>query len=184
MKIRALALCLVFGMPVCAPVWAARWLDIMTTTNGSIFYVDLDSVYQDTQGNIGYWEKVVHKNIKNIPGETLMWDGKKVWYTMELHGENCSTGETIGPYQAVFYGMQEQPLYRYEPVSQLYAEKRMPVPDTVGATAHDVVCAYWRAMQQAKLEVPPSTPINKDNPWAAMDAAIEEANKLRPKKGD
>lgn len=34
--------------------------------------------------------------------------------------------------------------------------------------------------QQVKLDAPPPTPVDKDNPWAAMDAAILEAGKPKP----
>lgn len=140
MKIYALVLCLLLAVPA----MAANWVEVTTNINGSIYYIDVNSLYKDTHGNIDYWLKVVPKNEKNIPGETFMWGGKKVWHTLTLSGANCETGQSIGPYQGTFYGMQGQVLGQMEePINWMMVPKRMPTPDSVGAQMHEFVCGYW-----------------------------------------
>lgn len=143
MKIRALVLALWLA---CAPAWAARWVEVVTdASTGTIFYLDVDSLYLNNEGDVNYWIKTVFKNLKNIPGQTIMWGGQKVWYGMALKGENCTTGEVLGAAQAALYGMQGQILASNQ--SLMPRPRAMPIPDSVGEELHETVCLYWQAKQ-------------------------------------
>lgn len=148
MKVRGLVLALCLA--VCAPVWAARWVEVAEGVGkGSVFYVDADSLYQGTGGIIGYWLKTVYKNNSNAPGEAMVSQGQKVWYGLSLNGESCGNDLRYAYYQWTFYGMRSQVL-DYGSSSPVVSR---PVPDSVGEALHNFVCGFWRAKQEAKGRV-------------------------------
>lgn len=137
-------------------VWAANWVEITQSINGSILYLDLDSIYEGKNNNIFYWQKTVHKNIKNTSGETFIVQGKRVWYSKSLKAENCRDGLFSGLYQYALYGLQDQLLENS--FSNPIISK--PIPDTVGYTMHKTVCEYYKKLTE-NTEVEPTKDSNR-----------------------
>mgnify|MGYP006920610532 CR=1 FL=1 len=137
---------------------AARWFEYSGDTNGSLYYIDLDSLYQSTQNNIMYWLKIVHKNRRNIPGQTKMYQGKRVWYSKHLYGEDCTGGMASTPFQTVYYGLQDQILYTH---TDNYVSYERPVSESIGEGMHSFICDVWNYKQKPP-DVEPEKPIYLD----------------------
>jgi hypothetical protein len=120
--------------------WAANWAEIVVDANGTIWYLEVDSLYETTSNNILYWVKMVHKNVHNTPGQTFRVNGEKVWYSKVLYGENCSNGLSYAAYQSINYGLQNQILSTN---SNNYPMVSRPTPESTGEVIHKVVCGLW-----------------------------------------
>ncbi len=135
--------------------YAARWMTAATDTNGSIRYVDMDSLYKAADGTIGYWSKVVWKNERQISGETFKVKGKHIWYTKGLSFENCDSNLTSETWtQYTNYGLKNDVVTSG---SSSWSGMIQPTPESVGEGVHKFVCMAWDIRQQA-TESPVSEP--------------------------
>jgi hypothetical protein len=149
--LRSLSSLLVFSL--CSIVfvntscWAARWWEVTTSDNGSITYIDLDTIEVVNKDLLTAWGKTVIKNEKKLKSEDDYVKGSRVASSKDYTIYNC-TSKTLKTLEQVEYGVSGQVL---RSISNPNGEFNIVVPDTVGKTELEFVCGLQEKLNMGLI---------------------------------
>jgi len=118
------------------PCWAARWWEVTTSDNGSITYIDLDTIEVRDKDLLTAWVKTVNKNEKKLKSEDDYVKGYRVASSKDYNIYNC-TSQNLKTLEWVDYGASGQVL---RSISNPNGGFNTVVPDTIGKAQLEFVC--------------------------------------------
>ena len=129
------------------PCWAARWWEVTTDDNGSILYIDLDTIEVKNKDLLTAWGKTVIKNEKRLKSEDDYVKGYRVASSTDYTIYNC-TSKTLKTLERVDYGASGQLL---RTISNPSGEFHIVVPDTVGADELEFTCGLQEKLNMGLI---------------------------------
>lgn len=133
-KIAAVCATIVFASLFSGSAWATDWRKISSNNDGSIFYVDQDSIKADTSdGNIfKFWAK---EDAKQNPQE-------KFRTRISLTVIDCEN-YMIGDRAWILYDAQKKIIGNIDLRNEVYRFNNI-IPGTIGEATAKFVCQGWR----------------------------------------